>query len=57
MSRRFLAMAAALVAAQARQGTDLSTSVVGLAATMLEAGYKIGRKHTEVEMLDSWMEL
>lgn len=56
-SQRFLSLAAALVASKVREGGDLMTPVVGLAATMLEAGYKLGRKHSEVETLNSWMEL
>lgn len=56
-SSRFLSLAAALVAAKVREGGDLWTPMVGLAATMLEAGYKLGRKHSEVDTLNSWMEL
>lgn len=57
ISGRFLKLAADLVAQQVRAGGDVTRPMIGLAATMLEAGYKIGRKHAEVDTLNSWLEL
>lgn len=36
---------------------DSTVPLLGLAATMLEAGYRIGRKKAETETLEAWMKL
>jgi hypothetical protein len=40
-----------------RAGGDFSTPLVLLAGTMLQTGYRIGRRHAEAEVLEGWMRL
>lgn len=40
-----------------RTGGDYSTPLVLLAGTMLQTGYRIGRRHAEAEVLEGWLRL
>jgi hypothetical protein len=38
-------------------GSNFSAPLIRVAATMLQTGYTIGRRHAEAEVLEGWMKL
>jgi hypothetical protein len=56
-SRRFLWALCERTVQLQQLGADFSTPMVLLAATMLQMGYQIGRKHAETEVLEGWYKL
>jgi|GEM_PF-4629468 len=56
-SRRFIAAMLEYIGALGRTGGDISIPMVLLAGTMLQTGYRIGRKQAEAEILEGWMRL
>ena len=56
-SRRFIIAMLDYLAALGRSGGDISIPMVLLAGTMLQTGYRIGRRHAEAEVLEGWMRL
>ncbi len=56
-SRRFIAAMLEYLATLWRAGEDISIPMVLLAGTMLQTGYRIGRRHAEAEILEGWMRL
>lgn len=57
MMNSFLRDACDYVAGSARIGQDYSIALMLVAATMIEAGYAVGRARAEAEMLEGWMKL
>jgi hypothetical protein len=56
-SRHFLLTMLDHLMRMARAGQDFSVPLVLVAGTMLQAGYAIGRRRAEAEILDGWMKL
>ena len=56
-SRLFLLAMMNHMFALQRSRQDFSIPMVYLAATMLQIGYRIGRKRAETEILEGWMRL
>ena len=57
VSRRLLWAVCQHVGLMLRLGADHSIPLILLAATMLQAGYTIGRKQAESEILEGWLKL
>ena len=55
--RRFILTMLDYLVTLGRSGADISVPMVLLAGTMLETGYRIGRRHAEAEVLEGWMRL
>ncbi len=56
-SRRFIAAMLDYLAGLSTAGGDISAPMVLLAGTMLQTGYRIGRRQAEAEILEGWMRL
>lgn len=57
MMHNFLKEACEHIAASVRANQDYSIAIMLVAATMVEAGYALGRARAEAEVLDGWMKL
>ena len=55
--RRFMLTMLDYLLALGRAGADISIPMVLVAGTMLQTGYRIGRRHAEAEVLEGWMRL
>ena len=56
-SRRFVTAMLEYLTVLGRAGGDISIPMVLIAGTMLQTGYRIGRRHAEAEILEGWMQL